>query len=344
MEAIVAPSVSARLGGMQPASISRVEMFGPKAPVWAFLRRFGGPADPLSPVSGTLVFETYPVLVLIALGWTLPAARTAGRLPKYNPQRTKAFSLEDWRHVCNSASATFFRLGLNEMSGWLEEAAAKPAPRKSDQDALDACLCLLVALHMGEGRDCLMVGDTLTGYIVGPYSPSLFAELVTRCRLIGRNPADCVRTFRPDQVIAPGNSRQDAIDETSVTKPHHLITPAERLAHPIANSEVEQKSLAIAATWNLPAIVVQLHKHRQRASYGAVAGLLGILPRGVMNGRPQSQEYSWVVAATGRQRGWPTGYTTEQIHPECLRQIREGSGGVIDSADQLRRWLVNRNM
>jgi predicted RNase H-like nuclease len=89
VEGIVSSAVSARLGGMQPASISRAEMFGLNAPVWPFLRRFGGPANPLSPAGATLVFETYPVLLLIALAWMLPDSRMRGRLPKYNPQRNQ---------------------------------------------------------------------------------------------------------------------------------------------------------------------------------------------------------------------------------------------------------------
>jgi len=44
---------------------SRIEMFGPAAPVWNFLRRFGGAADPLRLTDRTQVIETYPVLVLI---------------------------------------------------------------------------------------------------------------------------------------------------------------------------------------------------------------------------------------------------------------------------------------
>ncbi len=35
VEGIVSSTVSLRLGGMQPASISRTEMFGPQAPVWS---------------------------------------------------------------------------------------------------------------------------------------------------------------------------------------------------------------------------------------------------------------------------------------------------------------------
>jgi predicted RNase H-like nuclease len=97
VENIVASPVSLRYGGMQPANTARHEMFGDKAPVWPFLTGFGGPADPLGQVTETRVFETYPVLALIALGWTLTDSRAAGRLPKYNPVRKKTFSLSDWR-------------------------------------------------------------------------------------------------------------------------------------------------------------------------------------------------------------------------------------------------------
>lgn len=86
VENIVASAISRRRGGMQPANTSKEDMFGPRAPIWPFLNRFGGPVDPLQPVARAFVLETYPVLATIVLGWTLPDSRVAGRLPKYNPQ------------------------------------------------------------------------------------------------------------------------------------------------------------------------------------------------------------------------------------------------------------------
>jgi hypothetical protein len=41
VEKIVGSAVSLRYGGMQPANTSRAEMFGPAAPLWPFLSRFG---------------------------------------------------------------------------------------------------------------------------------------------------------------------------------------------------------------------------------------------------------------------------------------------------------------
>ncbi len=49
VEYIVGSPVSLRYGGMQPANTGKTKMFGEGAPVWRFLARFGGPADPLEP-------------------------------------------------------------------------------------------------------------------------------------------------------------------------------------------------------------------------------------------------------------------------------------------------------
>jgi hypothetical protein len=45
------------------------------------------------------------------------------------------------------------------------------------------------------------------------------------------------------------------------------------------------------------------------------------------------------MAATGPGRGWPTENAEDQIHPECLRQIRSGQNNIIDDLKDLRRWL-----
>jgi predicted RNase H-like nuclease len=196
VENLVGSPVSLRYGGMQPANTGKAEMFGEGAPVWPFLARFGGPADPLKPVADTRVFETYPVLAMIALGWTLPDSRPAGRLPKYNPERRKTFSTEGWQHVCKLATGAFRQRGLAGIVAWIDRAAQKTSPRKTDQDKLDACLCLLVALHLVERKACLMVGDQKTGYIVVPDDAGLREELDDRCKQTDRAPSEWVRVFR----------------------------------------------------------------------------------------------------------------------------------------------------
>jgi len=197
VEHLACSSVSLRRGGMQPANTSRAEMFGRDAPIWAFLSRYGGAADPLSASSHhDAVFETYPVLGMIALGWIREDSRVKGRLLKYNPERTKTFCLADWQHLCEKVSAEFQSRGLVDIARWADEVRDLPKPRKGDQDKLDACLCLLVAVHMAGGSDCLMVGNLETGYIVVPHCPGLQEELEARCHVTARQASDWIRTFR----------------------------------------------------------------------------------------------------------------------------------------------------
>ncbi len=196
VENLVASPVSRRYGGIQPANTARDDMFGPDAPVWNFLARFGGPANPHEPVAGMGVIETYPVLVMIALGWTLPDRRPTGRLPKYNPDRRRTFSASDWKHVCKKTSSEFSTRRLDQLVQWLDRIATKDSPQKADQDCLDACLCLLAGLFLAEAKECLMVGDMRTGYIVVPSAEGLCAELKARCEKTFRPHEDWMHVFR----------------------------------------------------------------------------------------------------------------------------------------------------
>lgn len=204
VENIVASPVSLRYGGMQPANTSRSEMFGTEAPIWQFLEKFGGASDPFSPMSDEQVFETYPVLSLIALGWVLPDKRITGRLPKYNPERRTKFSIDDWHLICDRLSEEIAARQLSSLGTWISEVKAKQSPRKRDQDSLDACICLLVALHMAESKDCLMVGNSDTGYIVVPHGNGLRRELEERCKKTNRDPSLWVRTFSLNAVQQGG--------------------------------------------------------------------------------------------------------------------------------------------
>jgi hypothetical protein len=128
-----------------------------------------------------------------------------------------------------------------------------------------------------------------------------------------------------------------------MAKSYSDMTPAERISDRIAkNRQIEEAVFSGGAGLSLDGIVHQLNAHKQRATYGAVAELVGVLARGLMSGRPKTPRYSWVVAATSgseSRRGFPTGYSVNQIHPDCYRQICEGNDNVIDSADLLRDWL-----
>lgn len=125
-----------------------------------------------------------------------------------------------------------------------------------------------------------------------------------------------------------------------MSKTYPEMTAAERIAARIAkNREIEKKLLRVPPVLTLGWIVARLHARKQRATYGAAADLLGVLPRGLMTGLPKCHEYSWVVAAKGPKAGWPTDYSESQIDPECLRQIRSDEADVIEDAERLREWL-----
>src|SRR4051812_41468545 len=131
-----------------------------------------------------------------------------------------------------------------------------------------------------------------------------------------------------------------------MNKPYHEMSPAERLADRIAkNRGIERKLMSGSHGLSLQGIVGQLHSRKQRASYGAVAELVGVIAVSLMSGRPpRSFEYSWIVASTTHgksRRGWPSGYSRNQIHPDCYRQICGGIDNIIDDAEVLRGWLAN---
>ena len=96
--------------------------------------------------------------------------------------------------------------------------------------------------------------------------------------------------------------------------------------------------------WSKDRIFRALDQSLRRATYGAIAGIVGGAALGVMHGREKSPEYSWVVAAstskaTQSRRGWPTGYADDEIHPECLKQIHDRVEDFIAEPTSLMGWL-----
>jgi len=79
-------------------------------------------------------------------------------------------------------------------------------------------------------------------------------------------------------------------------------------------------------------ILDALERGRQRATYGAVAALLGRAPRTLMSGRERDQRHSWIVS---RKTGEPTGYEPDQLHPELRANVH-----VIDARQELEEWLA----
>ena len=85
---------------------------------------------------------------------------------------------------------------LFELARWAESVSEIPVPRKRDQDALDACICLLVGLYMVQSREYLLVGNQRTGYMIVPYGKALHEELQARCIETGRDHYEWVKRLR----------------------------------------------------------------------------------------------------------------------------------------------------
>lgn len=164
-------------GGVQPANRSRLEMFGDEAPIWELLEALRGQLDPWAVHrggEGRIVIEAFPALAVLGLFPELHARR---RAPKYNPDRRKTFSIDDWRGLCGSLAAVFRRLKVKSAARWCA-AAAERTPKKSDQDALDAVICALVGMvWWATPGNVVVVGDLEHGYVLTPASEALREEL-----------------------------------------------------------------------------------------------------------------------------------------------------------------------
>lgn len=88
------------------------------------------------------------------------------------------------------------------------------------------------------------------------------------------------------------------------------------------------------STHSLESIAAALAEGRQRATYGAVAGLLDRPPAYLMQGAPRTPMFSWIVNA---ETLLPTGYTEEQMAAELT-----ASTEVIRTAAALEQWLSER--
>lgn len=181
VERVVASLISRLKGGVQPARRSGLgaSMFGDGAPIWSFLDRIGATQDPMAArdaVAGTFVMEVFPALALPAI---IPAIWERGHGAKYNP-KARLFRPSDWPLVCLGVAAHASAIGRLEIARCAELLATVAAPKKGDQDRLDALICLLIGLgwrHL-PAEDGLLLGDLDGGYIVTPVSPDTRSWLV----------------------------------------------------------------------------------------------------------------------------------------------------------------------
>ena len=85
--------------------------------------------------------------------------------------------------------------------------------------------------------------------------------------------------------------------------------------------------------WTLDVIFDLLSQFHQRATYGAVGGVLGVPAAFVMQGRPRDPRHSWVV---NQETGDPTGYTPAQCDPQLYARDT-----ILTTEAALLAWLNN---
>ena len=172
VEKVAASLISRLQGGVQPANQSKESMFGPKAPVWAFLDRLNARENPSvarTADDGLYLIEVFPALALPALE---PCILKRKRKASYNPDKKAKFSRSDWDLVTEAVRRHADTFNLAPLSRWANEKAKLDTPTKSDQDCLDAAICLIIALLWRREKRELMavIGDGQNGYMVTPVS------------------------------------------------------------------------------------------------------------------------------------------------------------------------------
>lgn len=194
VENLISSPIGRRRGGVLSSNKTRYpEAFGEEAPVRLFIKEPGKSIDPTEQFKGTdFIYETYPVLTMVALNWLIPVDQGRCRLPKYNPQR-RTFSKCDWKYVCRKLAEQVGKRGLENLKGFIEKLEDKSKPEKADQDSLDACFCLLVGMYLVEFSECFMIGDLDSGYVLVPHSECLQNELEARCQVTGREASAFLR-------------------------------------------------------------------------------------------------------------------------------------------------------
>lgn len=179
VDRVAASLISWLGGGVQPANRSKIGMFDDAAPVWRFKNRLGAADDPeaaRSASSGLFLIEVFPALALPSL-----EAAYFGRLlaPRYNPEKRRRFRSLDWASVTEMVRRHAAVEIVPELALWAQRGSALAAPKKGDQDKLDAAICALVGLlwRTKTRSETIMIGDLDTGYMIAPASAEVRSKL-----------------------------------------------------------------------------------------------------------------------------------------------------------------------
>lgn len=171
-------------GGVQPASRSKKGMFDDGAPIWRFKQTLAATEEPelaRAASSGLFLIEVFPALALAAIEGTFCSRLAA---PKYNPANRKRFKISDWQAVAEAVRRFGMLNSLRHLDEWCLIAASSEAPRKADQDKVDALICGLIGLHwLAAPRDqSVMIGDLESGYMIAPATRGVHERLRAAAR------------------------------------------------------------------------------------------------------------------------------------------------------------------
>ncbi len=184
VERVAASVISWMGGGVQPANTGKLGMFCHSSPIWRFLESLGAiqnPEEAQGAIKGVYLIEVFPALALASLEPKFFARLGA---PKYNPANKKKFRKTDWKNVADVAAREARLLDCEDLAKWCDEAALLPKPDKTNQDQLDAVLCLLTGLRwrLRPRRESLLLGDLPNGYMVLPMSEAVYSRLATKAQ------------------------------------------------------------------------------------------------------------------------------------------------------------------
>ncbi len=157
-------------GGVQPANRSKLGMFDDAAPIWEFKRALRATEDPeqaRAASEGLFIIEVFPALALATIEQAFCKRLGA---PKYNPVNRKQFRLEDWRLVAEAIRNFGALSAINQLDQWCAAVTTLGAPKKADQDKVDAVICGLIGLHWLKAprKQSIMIGDLDHGYMITP--------------------------------------------------------------------------------------------------------------------------------------------------------------------------------
>lgn len=165
-------------GGVQPTNTSKVSMFGRSAPIWSFLDTINARENPVvarNANQGVFLIEVFPALALPSL---IPEIWQRKRAAKYNPV-ARNFSPLDWKLVTAGMADLAKKHGLVEIAETMSALNNIPAPRKGDQDKLDAVISLMIGYiwRYGDPEKSIVIGDEYNGYMVAPASSEIKKHL-----------------------------------------------------------------------------------------------------------------------------------------------------------------------